>query len=81
MPEYPVLTPSGPRFIDFAYPDRKVAIEIDGWVRHVLDPDGFVRERARQNELEEMGWTFRRFTPSMIRAHPLDVAFTTARAA
>lgn len=53
----------GDRFVaevDLAYPDRKVAIELDGSV-HLEDE---VRERdlPRQNDLVLLGWTVLRFT-------------------
>jgi hypothetical protein len=80
IPEYPVWTPDGEKFIDFAYPDEMVAIEIDGWKHHVLDPMGFVREKARQNELEQLGWTFRRFAPKGVRLDPTGTAVTVGEA-
>jgi hypothetical protein len=41
--------------VDFAWPERKVALEYDGlW--HA-DPDQFAKDRRRLNRLREAGWT------------------------
>jgi very-short-patch-repair endonuclease len=54
------------RYLDFAWPDAKVAIEFDGFVPHstrrVFDDD-----RARQNDLVADGWTVFRVTAAMLR--------------
>lgn len=44
-------------FLDFAYPARRLAIELDGRAFH-----GFDEERRRQNSLILAGWTLLRFT-------------------
>lgn len=49
------------RRIDFAYPDLRIAIELDGYEYHVA-PDQFEIDRARGNELVLAGWTVLRFT-------------------
>ncbi len=54
----------GGRFIarvDAAYPERKLAIEVDGFEHH-SSPDAFQRDRTRQNRLVALGWTVLRFT-------------------
>ncbi len=46
--------------VDFAYPEQRIAIEIDGWAYH----SGRKRRAsdiARQNRLTLAGWTFLRF--------------------
>lgn len=48
-------------FVDLAYPDRRLAIELDGREHH-SDADAFQRDRARQNALVLAGWTVLRFT-------------------
>jgi very-short-patch-repair endonuclease len=53
--------PFGPYRIDVAFPDVKVAVEIDGWAWHV-DHDRFVGDRRKQNALVRAGWTVLRFT-------------------
>lgn len=47
--------------IDAAYPDRKIAIEVDGYEGHA-SPEAFQRDRTRQNRLVNLGWTVLRFT-------------------
>ncbi len=44
-------------FLDFAYPQRRLAIELDGRAHH-----GFDEDRRRQNALVLAGWTVLRFT-------------------
>ncbi len=44
-------------FLDFAYPQRRLAIELDGREHHRFDED-----RRRQNALVLAGWTVLRFT-------------------
>ncbi len=47
--------------LDFAFPDRRVAIEVDGWAWHT-DVKAFRNDRQRQNRLVLAGWTVLRFT-------------------
>jgi very-short-patch-repair endonuclease len=47
--------------IDAAYPERKLAIEVDGYEHHTT-PGAFQRDRTRQNRLVALGWTVLRFT-------------------
>lgn len=61
IPQYPVETASGMRYIDFAYPDHMLAIELDGRINHST-AIAVRSDRARQSELEELGWHFVRFT-------------------
>lgn len=51
--------------IDFALPDRKIGIELDGYSWH-SSPEAFTRDRARQRELELDGWRIIRFSGSEI---------------
>ncbi|HEX6595321.1 MAG TPA: type IV toxin-antitoxin system AbiEi family antitoxin domain-containing protein [Acidimicrobiales bacterium] len=44
-------------FLDFAYPHRRLAMELDGRAHH-----GFDEDRRRQNALVLAGWTVLRFT-------------------
>lgn len=77
IPQYWVETRKCWRRIDFAYPDRKIAIEADGYQSR-FGLDRFDDDRARQNDLEELGWDFRRFTPSHVHDHPMEVVTTFA---
>lgn len=47
--------------LDFAFPDRRVAVEVDGWAWH-SDSGTFRRDRRRQNAIGLAGWTVLRFT-------------------
>ncbi len=49
--------------IDLAYPDLRIAIELDGWAVHGTR-GAFDHDRARGNELALAGWTLLRFTSS-----------------
>jgi hypothetical protein len=49
------------RRLDLAYPDLKLAIEIDGWAHHA-PRSAFDADRARENELEIIGWDRLHFT-------------------
>ena len=50
-------------FLDLAYPDRRLAIEVDGFDFH-RGRAVFDRDRLRQNDLVGAGWTVLRFTSS-----------------
>ena len=47
--------------VDFAYPERRLAIEFDGLLAHATAAD-LRRDLARQNRLVTAGWTVLRFT-------------------
>jgi very-short-patch-repair endonuclease len=53
--------PCGEFFIDAAYPNAKLAIELDG-LRDHFSADAFRRDRRRQNEIVLAGYTVLRFT-------------------
>jgi very-short-patch-repair endonuclease len=59
--------------LDAAYPERKLAIEIDGFAYH-SSPDAFQRDRTRQNRLVALGWTVLRFTWADVVHRPAMVA-------
>ncbi|MGV0992361.1 MAG: DUF559 domain-containing protein [Mycobacterium sp.] len=61
--------PVGPYAIDIAFPDQRVAIEIDGWAFH-SDQPAFQNDRKRQNWLALQGWQVLRFTWLDITQHP-----------
>ena len=66
-------------FVDMAYPEHKVAIELDGFRFHDR-PDGFDRERARGNTLEAIGWRVLRITKTHLAGHGATVADWVRRA-
>ena len=55
--QYEVRVDGQRYFLDFAYPERRVALELDGRAFH-----GFDEDRRRQNSLVLAGWTVLRFT-------------------
>ena len=64
--------PFGPWKIDLAFPERKVAVEVDGWAWHV-DADRFRADRRKQNALVRAGWDPLRFTWHDLDGHPATV--------
>lgn len=58
--------------IDLAYPELRIAIELDGRVHN--EGIRFHTDRIRQNLLALDGWLVLRFTWDMARRHPADVA-------
>jgi very-short-patch-repair endonuclease len=52
--------------LDLAYPDLRIAVELDGWAAHSTRR-AFDHDRARGNDLELEGWTLLRFTSSSSR--------------
>ena len=62
QPQFRVL--DGGRFVgrfDFAYPDAKLIIEVDGYRWHSGN-QAWQRDRKRDNVLNRLGWTILRFT-------------------
>lgn len=71
----------GDRFVaevDLAYPDLKIAIELDGGIH--LQRDVRERDLPRQNDLILLGWTVLRFTWDRLR-HTPDGVISEIRAA
>jgi hypothetical protein len=67
--QYPVALPRWNTRIDLAYPDRMLAIEVDGYEAH-MDREAFDRDREKDNELGALGWMVRRFTWVKINYEP-----------
>lgn len=65
--------------VDAAYPERMLAIEVDGFAHH-SSPDAFQRDRTRQNRLVALGWTVLRFTWDDVVNRPATVATTIEQA-
>jgi very-short-patch-repair endonuclease len=61
-------------YIDVAFPEQKVAVEVDGRTAHGPWSDRFDDDRERQNALVAAGWRVLRFTwthlqdPGYVRA-------------
>ncbi|MEA3055934.1 MAG: hypothetical protein QOD30_1366 [Actinomycetota bacterium] len=69
--------PVGPYFLDLAYIDAKVFVEIDGWGSHG-SVDAFGRDRRRQNDIVLLDWVPLRFTHSDVHRFPRRTAMITA---
>jgi very-short-patch-repair endonuclease len=77
--QHPV-TIAGRRYrIDLAYPDQRVAIELDGFEFHSAR-DRFELDRTRQNDLVLAGWRVLRFTWRQVCREPDLVATRVAEA-
>lgn len=61
--------------VDAAYPERRLAIEVDGYEHH-SSPEAFQHDRTRQNRLVALGWTVLRFTWADVVKDPAIVAST-----
>jgi very-short-patch-repair endonuclease len=55
--------------VDLAYPDLRIAIEIDGFAWH-SSPEHKRRDEQRQNLLVLAGWTVLRFSAAEVRRRP-----------
>ena len=64
---------------DFAYPDQRILIELDG-ERYHMDRETFQSDRAKQNQAHALGWTVYRFTWHHILDEPEAVIATLASA-
>ena len=69
--EYPVM--DGAYRLDFAWPELRVAVELDGYAIHST-VRAFHHDRTRQNDLVLAGWTVLRFTWDDVRRRPSAVA-------
>ena len=56
--------------LDWAYPHRMLALELDGYGVHLASFEVFDHDRWRRNELEIAGWTILNFTSAACRRHP-----------
>lgn len=64
-----IVLPSGRARLDFAYPDRMIAIEADSYGSHG-DLEKFDSDRSRDAEAQALGWVVLRFTWAQIRFRP-----------
>jgi very-short-patch-repair endonuclease len=64
--------PFGPWRIDLAFPQQKVAVEVDGWAWHV-DAERFRNDRRKQNALVRDHWDPLRFTWHDLDGRPTEV--------
>jgi very-short-patch-repair endonuclease len=73
VPQYPLDIGEEVIHVDFAYPEKRLAIEVDGYAWH-MDRQAFERDRERDNGLTGLGWRVLRFTWAKLRWHPDYVA-------
>lgn len=64
--------------VDFAWPDARLAVEVDGFDAHG-GRDAFYRDRARENYIRDQGWRLRRVTVDDIRRRPTTLAAALRR--
>jgi Uncharacterized protein conserved in bacteria len=64
--------PFGPYRIDLAFPEAKVAVEVDGWAWHV-DVERFRTDRRKGNAVTRGGWDLLRFTWHELDGDPAGV--------
>jgi hypothetical protein len=62
--------PTGPRFIDAAWPGCLVGGEFDGYWEHLTSRKRFDDDRVRRNELTDAGWKVYGLTSTMLRDDP-----------
>ena len=62
-------------FVDVAWPDWKVAVEIDGWAFH-RDHKSFRRDASKRNALVRAGWLPLSFTGHDVHDEPAATAET-----
>ena len=76
-----VTTLAGPTYeLDWAYPDARLGLELDGYGVHLRSLDAFERDRFRRNELTLDGWTILNFTSRQCRTRPDRVVDQVGRA-
>ncbi len=73
------LPDGGTARLDFAYPDKLLFIETDGWDPH-RSRRAFVRDRRRENQVVLLGWKPLRFTWPDVVNRPGQVAAEVAAA-
>jgi very-short-patch-repair endonuclease len=73
VPQYRIRLADGVAYVDAAFPEQRVVIEIDGCRNHDAKSGRFESDRTRQNELIALGWRVLRFTWRMLSEDPLGV--------
>lgn len=67
------LAPERQWSVDVAFPELKLAVEVDGWEFHGKHLEGFKRDREKDRALTLAGWRVLRFYASEITKAPGDV--------
>jgi hypothetical protein len=65
--------------LDWSYPERYVAFELDGYGIHLRSLEAFEGDRDRLNELKIAGWDVLQFTSRVVRSHPRRVVSQVRR--
>jgi len=68
---------SGVGRVDFAYPERMIVIEVDGYGYHA-SPSALERDNRRRNKLTKLGWDVYVFTWGEVVRRPSGTAATIA---
>jgi very-short-patch-repair endonuclease len=80
VPQYRLQLPDGTIvFLDFAYPEVKLAIEADSYLWHASLAD-WQRDRGRNGEVIALGWAILPITWDTVRFHRERAAGLVARA-
>lgn len=75
---YPLAVAGREYRIDVAFPEQRVAVEVDGRAFHT-DHRSFQRDRTRQNDLVAAGWRVLRFTWEDLTRRPEQVLADISR--
>ena len=75
--QFPIQTRTSVVRVDFAYPDAKLAIEVDGFKYH-SDHGAFDNDRLRDARLKAVGWTAIRATTRFLEDPTDFIAAVTA---
>jgi very-short-patch-repair endonuclease len=78
LPEPRVNHPIGPYVVDFAWLERRVLVETDGYATHG-HRTAFENDRARDAALQVQGYTVLRFTWRQVTEQPFKVAAQVAQ--
>lgn len=68
--EYKGAVPNRRFSLDIAFPELKIAIEVDGWEFHGKHKSAHLRDREKQNLLVLNGWRVLRYTAKQILGKP-----------
>ncbi|MEE9416372.1 MAG: hypothetical protein V3V01_13905 [Acidimicrobiales bacterium] len=77
--EHEVNGPGFTYFLDLAYPDNMLGLELDSVTWH-LNRKSFEQDPRRRNDLENLGWSMRNFTWSDWATNPIKLADTVRKA-
>jgi glycosyltransferase involved in cell wall biosynthesis len=80
MCNYRVHVGGSTSYLDFAWPDRKVAVEFDGFDFHAVRRTVFDDDRDRQNDLVDEEWRVYRLTSTALTRHMSRALAPVARA-